>query len=621
MSSSTRPSRYHTRISLAGLAALAVFGCGSAQAQFGASPSQTGMFFNDLRSRVQDRDRQAGVIGGEAVYDYSRGVYIGSSNEERPMGEEAAIASNEAMRQMGQPAVRSGYVSGSARSAGDYTQYSGPYPATSSFFAPTYISDPFLAGRRNLKLGPVNVGFGLSGLLEYNDNLTRSSDDEVSDLIASGFLNITANYQITRNNSLSLTTTLGFDHYFEHPELSPYGGEFVLNILPGSTIAFDVKVGPVNFVLYDRMSVRPATQNDFALDPTEIFGVFQNDAGLAASWAVNSDITLALNFMRSDAIAMEDSASIYDRVMHSLHGSLAWSPDHTWSVGLEGGMSWVHYPEHYNNDGTLLNAGVFFSTPLGRNTFLRIAGGYQDFQFDDPPGYSQSVSDADIAATQAQIASLQSQLAQTTDIATQSELNSQINSLNATLAQQQATQQTETNEFNSNNHDSSDLSDYYYNVTLTNQLNARISQTLSFGHESSLNTTSNFITADYVSYGVGIIAWRGSRLSISGYYEDAQESGGTSKEDLIQKGLDAYLSHQINPRIRLGLGYHFGVTDSDLPDRDYVQQAFNIDLNFVLTRKLSIALGYRFWTTDADDDTNDFDQNRAIMQVNYNFGP
>ncbi|MEQ1933476.1 MAG: hypothetical protein ABL962_06310, partial [Fimbriimonadaceae bacterium] len=188
-------------------------------------------------------------------------------------------------------------------------------------------------------------------------------------------------------------------------------------------------------------------------------------------------------------------------------------------------------------------------------------------------------------------------------------------------AQQEATQQTETNELNSSNQASSDLSDYYYNVTLTNQLNARISQSLSFGHESALNTTSNFITADYVSYGLGIIAWRGSRISISGYYEDSEESGGTEKEDLVQKGLDAYLSHQLSSRVRLGLGYHFGVTDSDLAGRDYKQHAFNVDLNFALTRKLSVALGYRFWTTNADGEDNDFDQNRAIMQVNYNFGP
>jgi len=543
--------------------AFVIIGGQSVIAQFGASPSQTGLFFNDLNMRTKERDKQAGVRSGEAIYDYGSGVYLSNANDERAMGEEAAFASNEAMREMGQPALRSGYAGYSTRSAGDYTRYSGPYPATSSFFAPTYISDPFLGGRRNLKVGPVNVGFGLSGLVEYNDNVARSSTDEVSDIIASGFLSIDANYQITRNNALSITTTLGFDHYFDHPELSPYGGDFVLNVLPGSTIAFDIKAGPVNITLYDRISVRPAVRNDFDLDPTNFFGVFQNDAGIAASWAVNADTNLSLNYTRSDAISMEEIDKIYDRTMNTVAGSLSWSPEHTWTVGLEGSGSFVTYPEHYNNDGTLVNAGAFFSTPLGRSTFVRVSGGIQEYNFDAPSASPTKPSNGDY----------------------------------------------------------SDLSDYYYNATLTNQLSARISQSLSFGHESALNTTTNFVTANYVTYGIGIIAWRGSRLSISGYYEDSDESGGLEQEDLTQKGIDVYLSHQLSSRARIGVGYHYGVTDSDLPLRDYVQQAFNIDLSYALSRKFSVALGYRFWTTDADDATNDFDQNRVVMQMNYNFGP
>lgn len=602
-------------------------------AQYGASPSQTGMFFNDLRNRVYDKDKQAGTRSGEAIYDYSRGVYIGSPDSERPMGEEAGFASNEAVRNMGEPAVRSGYAGYSARAAGDYTRYSGPYPSTSSFFAPAF-SDPFLQGRRNLKLGPVNVGFGLTGMTEYNDNITRASTDQVEDLITSTFVSMDANYQLTRKNSLSLAVTMGVDHYWNHPEVAPYGGDYVLNVLPGSAISMDVKAGPVDLVIYDRVSVRPATQNDFALDATEIFGVFQNDAGLAAVWPINSDLTLALNYMRSDAIALEDQADIFDRQMNSVHGSLSWSPHHTWTLGLEGGVSWVHYPENYNNDGVLANAGAFFATALSRSTFLRVSGGYQDFSFDSPPDFSRTVTDSSIASTeaaiestQARIDSIEESLSRTTDIATQrtlaaeqQSLVSQIDHLNSDLARQQSTKTDEDIEFNSNNRDEGDLSDYYYNVTISNQISARMSHVLSFGHESALNTTSNFITADYVNYGIGLIAWRGSRLSLSAYLEDAEESGGTLGEDLTQWGFDAYLSHQLNSRMRLGVGYHYGDTDSDLPARSYVQHAFNVDLTYLISRKLSASLGYRFWTTDADDDVNDFDQNRVIMSFNYNFG-
>jgi hypothetical protein len=602
------------------LVALASLASGIAQAQYGASPSQTGLFFDDLRARTSQRMQQSGVRGGEVIYDYSRGVYVGAEPEEREMGERAVMA-NEAMREMGQPAVRSGYGGYSLRAAGDYTQYAGPYPSTTSFFAPTYVGDPFMGGRRNIKAGPVNIGLGASGYLEYNDNITRAHEDPIEDFIASALFQIEANYQITRHNGINLNIGLGFDHYFDHPELAPYGGEdFILNILPGSSIAFDIKAGPVNIVLYDRMSVRPATQSDFALDPTEIFGVFQNDAGIAALWAVNSQVNLGINYMHSDAWSLEDEANIYDRTTDSIHGSLSWSPRGTWTLGLEGGVTWVKYPENFNNDGQLLNAGVFFMTPIGNSTFLRVAGGYQSFDFDSPPAFNRSVSDRDIASTQAQIIRLQNQLSRTVEVEEQRALAAQINQLTTLLGNQQLTLQSENTEFLSNSRDSEDLDDYYYNVTLTNQLNSRITQTLAFGHESALNTTSNFITADYVTYGIGFIAWRGSRVSLSGYYEDAEESGGHNKEDLEQYGFDAYISHQLTPRVRLGVGYHYGNTDSDIVDRDYVQHAINADISFALTRKCSMTIGYRHWKTNADLEENDFKQNRVIMAVNYNFG-
>lgn len=466
----------------------------------------------------------------------------------------------DASRQINQSHNGTGNLIYSNRQSGDYTQYSGPYPSSSTFFAPPFTSDPLLGGKRNLKLGPVNLGFGLTSLVEYNDNVTRSGTDPVSDLIGSAYLNISANYAITEKSSLSLSTAIGFDHYFDHPELSPYGGDFVLNVLPGSTIALDGKIGPVYVVVYDRVSVRPAIQNYNTLDGNSIFGVFQNDAGLGASWAINSKLNLSLNYVHSDAIAMEDQDKIYDRTTDSVQSSLAWSPTGAWTAGLEGGMTWLSYPEHYNNDGLLANAGAFFAMPVGHSTSIRVSGGYQDFAFDAP----------------------------------------------------------DTNVANRTN-DNSDLSDYYYNVTISNRLSARVSQALNFGHEASLNTTSNFISADYVSYGLGIIAWAGSRLSISGYYENAKDSGGILAEDVEQWGIDAYLSHQLTSRLRFGLGYHFGVSDSSGPSRDYTQHAFNVDLSYALSRKLNVGLGYRFFTTDADQADLSFDQNRVIMSANYNF--
>lgn len=616
------------------------FGClawlavqSAALAQYGASPTQTGLFFDDLRNRSAqsplNTSSSAGVRSGEAVYDYEHGVYRDNQARDREMGQTVS-GLNEAARQMGQPAYRSGSAAFAARSMADYTYYAGQYASPTSFFAPPYVSDPFMGGRRNIKLGGVNIGMGLSSSLEYNDNVTRASSDPVEDWIGSVLLNIDANYQITRYNQLSLTTTLGFDHYFNHPEVAPYGsGDFVLNVLPGSTIAFDLKVGPVFIVIYDRLSVRPAVRNDFALAANQIFGVFQNDAGAAMLWDINADWSLGINYMHSNARALEDQFEIFDRDMDTISANLTWSPTGIWSLGIEGGMSWVRYPENFNNDGTLSNVGLVFATPLGDSSFLRLAGGYQHFDFDAPPDIKVSESavraaensaakaSATLAAEQAALAELPrgtSEYAAQERRVEQAQKQQERYSLKAqTLATSRQQQ------LDANTQDTSSVGDYYYNLTLSNQLTSRVSHVLSLGHETALSNVSNSVTADYITYGIGIIAWRGSMLSLSAYYEDAEMSGGRLAEDLEQYGFDVYLSHTLNSWCRFGAGYHYGTTDSNLPARDFDQDSINADLSFAVSRKASLSFGYRYFTTDAEDPNQSFDQNRFVMSFNYNF--
>lgn len=567
-------------------------GLSSALAQYGASPTQTGLFFDDLRAR-QKAERAAtnsGTRDGDVTYDYKSGVY--RSNEEDGMGQRST--DYQAAREIARPSVRSGGAAYSARTVGDYTNYAGQYTSPTGFFAPTYVSDPFLNGRRNVKVGPINVGFGLYQGFEYNDNVNRSGTDPQSDVISTTLLNIDANYQITQNNRLSLSTAIGFDHYFDNPDLAPYGGgDFVLNVLPGSTIAFDIKAGPVFITVYNRTSVRPAVRNDFALTQNQVFGVFQNDTGVAANWRINSDWTLALNYMHSFADPLEEAeegavdavndSQNFGRTTDSLHGSLSYSPTGSWVAGVEGGITSLLYNGGFNNDGTLSNFGGFFVLPVGDTTYIRLAAGYQNFEFDDVRRAAGSNFFPRIG------------VAPGTPL---------------------------TNE------DNSDLSDFYYGVTISNQLNSRVSQSLSFGHESSLNVTSNYITSDYINYGLSVIAWKGSRISISGYYEQAEASGGAYAQDLSQYGLDFHVAHRLSSKISLGAGYHFGRTDTDAAGEfatrgNFDQHAFNFDLTYVLSPKCNVSLGYRYYITDVTTgpayDFQDFEQNRVILGVNYNF--
>ncbi len=555
--------------------------------QYGASPSQTGLFFDDLRLR-QNNERattQAGTRDGDVSYDYGAGVY--RSGHDSIMGQRSPDF--ESARNLARPSVRSGSSAFAARSVGDYTNYSGQYSSPTGFFAPTYTSDPFLSGRRNLKLGPINVGFGLYQGLEYNDNVNRSGTAPVGDTISTTMLSIDANYQITQNNRLSLSTALGFDRYLENPDLAPYSNSgFVLNVLPGSTIAFDIKVGPAFFTIYNRFSVRPAARNDSALSQNQTFGVFQNDSGIASNWQVNSDWTLATNYMHSSTNSLSTGNNAanggfeeFNRTTDSLHASLSYSPSKTWATGIEGGSSITNYESSFNADGALNNTGAFLVLPIGKTTYLRASAGVQIFEFDSltppiifgPPGIGTP------------------------------------------------------NQSTSNSGDQSDLNDFYYSLTLSNRLNARISQSLTVGHESALNLTSNFVTADFVNYGVTFVAWKGSRITVSGYQEDAKASGGTFAQNFFQYGGDIYIAHRLTSHLQFGAGHHYGFSDPEAQQQatnatsnEFVQQAYNVDLTYVLSAKAKFNLGYRYFTTKVDIATGqDFNQNRIVLGFNYNF--
>ncbi len=182
--------------------------------------------------------------------------------------------------------------------------------------------------------------------------------------------------------------------------------------------------------------------------------------------------------------------------------------------------------------------------------------------------------------------------------------------------------------------DPNDLSGYYYNFSITNQLNARFSHTLTVGHESSINLASNFVTADFVNYGLSMVAWKGGRFSISAYYEHAEPSftnpgfAGT-QYDIDQYGIDFYYTHQITSKLRLGAGYHFGRADSmadasgaalvATQTQDFDQHGFSVDLNYLLNAKAGINLGYRYFLTDSEALNTDSTQNRLILGFNYNF--
>jgi hypothetical protein len=535
-----------------------------ANAQFGVSPSQTSNFFNDFRNRTGQLKKNAQAArSGDVVYDYEKGAYVSQEDQEGFQSLQQLLRSD---REISQPSVRSGSSAFAARAVGDYTSYSGQYSQGLSYFAPTYTSDPFLSGKRNMKLGPVNIGLGLYQGFEYNSNVQRAPI-AVSDFISSTLLNVSANYRVTQNNVLSFTAGVGVDHYFDHPEFAAYGsGGTMLNLLPGSTLAFDIKAGPVYITIYDRMSMRPAINNAFlGANNTAAFGVFQNDFGIAANWQINSAWALAVNLTNTMSVVLGSGNEQFNRTMNSVHASLTYSPTATWILGTEGGVSLLEYEQPTLNNATMFNWGLFVSMPLGKSTSVKISGGVQIFDFEDPTVFAPLGPG-----------------------------------------------------------DTTDLNGYYYTFSLTNQLNARFSHTLTVGHESSINLSSNFVTADFVNYGIAMVAWKGGRFSLSGYFERANPSFSNpgfagAQADSMQYGTDFYYSHKITSKLSSGLGYHFGRADFQGAGAESDQHGFSFDVNYAINAKAALNFSIRHWITDTRGANNDSTQNRVTIGINYNF--
>jgi len=547
----SRPTRPLKPCRLFGWAAIALaLSSGPSRGEIGILPTRTGLFFDELRSRAVEFERSA--RGSESAtaesYTFNRSHY-------RAAGPEAE-GLTDPRRSIGQPYPDGDVYTHSQRYGRSFGRYAEPEGNQGGFFAPTYVTDAFETGKRNFKLGPIAFGMGLQAYGEYNDNIYRSGTNRVDDFIVGATMSLNGDWIITRFNRLSISAGVGYQRYlFERAVDFNEDWNYAFSVLPGTSIAFDILVGDTVITVYDRFSVGSYSLNEHALDPMEMFGVFENEFGVAATWLINSQWTLSGNLSRSDRYALNDENEYVNRAVYGLSGSLAWSPTGIWTAGLESSINYIDYYRSWLADGYSASNGVFFSTPITDKLSMRVAGGWQTGEWDEPAVFG----------------------------------------------------------------DERNLSDYYFNASLQHQLNARFSHNLAFGHETDLGSVSNFQTNSYIRYGFGWVAYRGGRISGSIYYQNNEESGGFLREDLDSFGLDLYWGHDLTEWLNLGLGYHYGDISSSLPGRDYNEHSFSVDLNYPINDKLRASLGYRYWLVNSSAPEFDFDQNRVILSLSYQF--
>ena len=392
----------------------------------------------------------------------------------------------------------------------------------------------------NLQLGPIKLRFNATLGFEYNDNINLSEDASAlvpsptgpvlvttrqqSDFIIRPQVNINALWPITQLNTLKLDLGVGYAFYTEHPSNNTNG----LLVNPGSQLAFDIFVGDFRISLHDRFSLEQDPVAELTLSNVADYGRFQNTAGISVLWDLNAAV-VTLGYDHYNFISTTSVFDYLNRNADMVNGSIAFTPNSTMSVGLEGAFVDTYYNQNVLNDAVAYSVGAFLETQITGYLKLRVAGGYQNINFD-----------------------------------------------NTGLV-----------------NDPGNVSDYYANLLLSHRVNSVLTQNIAAGHETQLGVNSNYTTVTYVRHTANWNILYHTLLSTELFYEDAQDSGGSGPlfvpapgallfnpfiaEHLQRYGGALTLGYQLTPHVTLGFRYQYTQKNSDQPLRDYRQNRVSVD--------------------------------------------
>lgn len=548
--------------------------------QSGGAPSLRGMYFDNHRARSMDAERASEQSQSRPTYRYDRGYYRNLQPASESSGGLGVVGSRQghdtSAASLGEPFPSGAHYTHAQRTGRQLGRYSQPVPRSDVAYggAGPYVGDPFNNGRYNFKLGGVPFLVSAGAFMEYNDNLNLSKTNKESGLIGGIYGELRGTFRYTRQHSLSFSLGVGYNYFFDDPVYSGGQGYYTYQSggIPG------VGSSGNNFSPY---SIPLGSGLSFNMDFGEI-GVTVYD------------------YFSTDTIYLDDFSFDEDGVFSQFSNNAGAS------------ASWQ------------INRKLTISSQLNRRDEFALDDGF-DYLDNGQNSWSAVLSYSPNQTWTAGVAMTTSWVDYQKDA--KSDLRSSdvgffVNgpiplSRNSTISLGAGSQVIDME-------DASDLDDYYYQLTLSNQLNARFSHSLSFGHESALGIESDYVTTDYVRYGFGMIGYRGMRLSGSVFYEWEEASGGLDVGDYERYGLDVSIGRELKfSGLYLGLGYHYGRTEEDLYGGAYNEHSFSVDTSYPLTPKMVMGMGYQFWMVDGEGDGEEefsgFEQNRLIMSLTYQF--
>lgn len=367
----------------------------------------------------------------------------------------------------------------------------------------------------NLKVGPVRFQLTATGGFEYIDNINYSDVNRQSDEVVRVGVDIHSQLPITKLNVLRFDLGIAFERYINHPEAT--AGDIVIS--PGSEIEADVFVADIFRInVHDRFDLRQDPVDQPSLSDVTNFARFTNTIGVTVAADLNA-LVLTAGYDHFNYISLGGDFTYLDRSAELFLASAVYQIAPRTFLGVEGTASLTSYNQGELNDSVGGTFGAYFDiTPT---PYLRFTarGGFQYASFDSGGSFT-------------------------------------------------------TGAFT----DESDLTSYYWNVTVANRINAYLSQSLSGGRENDLGLTSNFLKLDFVRYNATWRVLSNISLGTDAFFEHGDESGGLFNETLNRYGGDVTFGYQFNLKLSATLHYAYIQKDSDVDFRGYYQNRVGVDV-------------------------------------------
>ncbi|MCX6853767.1 MAG: hypothetical protein NTV80_02555 [Verrucomicrobia bacterium] len=537
--------RSSLKFTLAFLSLATLLLSGFAQAQLGISPSMNSQFLTELRARSPKYANEGRDV-------------LGADRQKLDEG-----------RALSRPELFSLTNQYTQRLSADITGFNSQYQMGRKYLSPFYHG--VLALEEDASdTSAFKSHFDLQQTFEYNSAVNFGKGG----FILSPMLLADVSYQISPNQSLSFKGGIGLSWISDNDGVygSDFTNEFFLNVLPGTSLAYDLELGALHVTVYDRVSVKPRV------------GMLQNDAGIAGTLALTDQLSWTVNYNFSKTYDIDGRQGFYDAAgsfvreyaggydadIHSVSSMIAFESKGSWSAGLEGALNWYEpdNPAEANNGifngipiggaffqrviipqakpAFIASAGTFVQLMVNKNIRLRVAAGFQYQSFSGPFQNLQRVN--------------------------------------------------------------FETSQPYYSVSLSQKINDQTSQELSAGYETNLQRALNNVSSHFVNYGITRQVWKGGQLTGSAYFEYSDSIETIFAQNNTSYGFDLHLSQHLTEKLSAFVSYGYSNIDYknlgnffwDTLTENYTQHMAGFSLAYAFSAKTQAQLGWQGFYNDGD---------------------